>query len=50
MGPPPELTDRERIESIEQALRACNQRVTRAAVARQFRYETGRKLEEEGAS
>jgi len=42
-----DLTPKERIRLIEKALRDCDQEVTWAAVAEQYKYETGRNLKED---
>jgi len=39
---PEELTDAQRIKLIRKALRECNQKATKQAILKQFRYETGR--------
>jgi hypothetical protein len=42
-----ELTKTERIRLIEKALRECGEEVTKEATAKQYRYETGKNMEDE---
>jgi len=37
-----DLSDQERVRLIRKSLRECDEPVTRQAILRQFKYETGR--------
>jgi hypothetical protein len=42
-----DLTKAERIRLIEKTMRECKQEVTKEAVAKQYRHETGKNMEDE---
>jgi len=42
-----ELTKAERIRLIEKTMRECGEEVTKEATAKQYRYETGKNMEDE---